>query len=68
MICHWLTVLACDCPKLIAPAMNIKCGTISITEDNIKKAREYGFEIIEPDKADLHAVHVATDDCEPEEI
>ena len=43
------TVLACDCPKLIAPAMNTKMWNNPITEDNIKKAREYGFEIIEPD-------------------
>lgn len=47
------TVLACDCPKLIAPAMNTKMWNNPITEDNIKKAREYGFEIIEPDSGRL---------------
>ena len=39
--------------KLIAPAMNTKMWNNPITEDNIKKAREYGFEIIEPDSGRL---------------
>ena len=33
------TVLACDCPKLIAPAMNTKMWNNPITEDNIKKQK-----------------------------
>ena len=63
------TVLACDCPKLIAPAMNTKMWNNPITEDNIKKAREYGFEIIEPDSGRLACgTHGNGRLREPEEI
>ena len=42
------TVLACKCPKLIAPAMNTNMYENSITQDNLKLLRHYGFRIIEP--------------------
>ena len=42
------TVLACRCPKLIAPAMNTNMYENPITQDNIEKLRHYGFEVIEP--------------------
>lgn len=42
------TFLACDCPKLIAPAMNTKMYENPITQDNLKKLKHYGIEIIEP--------------------
>lgn len=42
------TFLACDCPKLIAPAMNTKMYENPITQDNINKLKKYGVEIIEP--------------------
>ena len=42
------TVLACNCPKIVAPAMNTKMYENPITTDNIEKLRHYGFEVIEP--------------------
>ena len=42
------TVLACKCPKLIAPAMNTNMYENPITQDNLKLLSKYGWEIIEP--------------------
>ncbi len=42
------TVLACTCPKIIAPAMNTAMYENPITQDNIKILTKYGFEVIEP--------------------
>ena len=42
------TVLACDCPKAAAPAMNTKMLENPVTQDNLKKLRGYGWEIVEP--------------------
>ena len=43
------TVMACTCKKLIAPAMNTRMYENPILQDNLKKLREYGMEILEPD-------------------
>jgi phosphopantothenoylcysteine decarboxylase/phosphopantothenate--cysteine ligase len=42
------TVLACTCPKLIAPAMNTAMYENPITQDNLKLLEHYGYEVIEP--------------------
>ena len=42
------TVLACNCPKLAAPAMNTKMYENPVTQDNLDILRKYGWEIIEP--------------------
>ena len=42
------TVLACRCPKAIAPAMNTAMYENPVTQDNISKLIHYGWEIIEP--------------------
>ncbi len=42
------TLLACRCPKLIAPAMNTRMYENPITQDNMTILRKYGFRIIEP--------------------
>ena len=42
------TVLACDCPKIIAPAMNTAMYDNPATQDNLDILRDYGFEVIEP--------------------
>lgn len=47
------TVLAADCPKLIAPSMNTAMLENPITRDNIHILRHYGFEVIEPDSGRL---------------
>ncbi len=41
------TFLACDCPKLICPAMNTRMLNNPITQDNIKKCQNYGMKILE---------------------
>ena len=42
------TVLACRCPKLIAPAMNTNMYENPVTQDNLATLRRYGWEVIEP--------------------
>lgn len=42
------TILACDCPKIAVPAMNTKMYENLVTQDNIKKLRNYGWDVIEP--------------------
>ncbi len=42
------TVMACQCAKIIAPAMNHNMFHNPIVQDNIKRLKDYGYEIIEP--------------------
>ena len=42
------TVLACKCPKLIAPAMNTNMFENPVTQDNLGILRRYGWEVIQP--------------------
>ena len=42
------TVLACKCPKLIAPAMNTNMYENPVTQDNLELLRKYGWEVISP--------------------
>ncbi len=42
------TILACGCPKLIAPAMNTRMYQNPVTQDNLDTLRRYGWEVIEP--------------------
>ena len=42
------TILACRCPKLIAPAMNTNMYENPVTQDNLAKLRHYGWDVIEP--------------------
>ena len=42
------TVLACRCPKLIAPAMNTNMYENPVTQDNLEILRKYGWNVIEP--------------------
>ncbi len=41
-------ILACDCKKLIAPAMNTRMYDNPVTQDNLETLRKYGWEVIEP--------------------
>lgn len=43
------TVMACSCKKIIAPAMNTHMYENPIVQDNIKKLKNYGYEVITPD-------------------
>ena len=42
------TVLACRCPKLIAPAMNTNMFENPVTQDNLDTLTRYGWEVIAP--------------------
>ena len=63
------TMLACDCPKIIAPAMNTRMYENPVTQDNIRKLEEYGMTIAYPASG-----HLACGDTgkgkmrEPEEL
>lgn len=47
------TILACDCQKIAAPAMNTRMYENPVTQDNLAMLRKYGWEIIEPDSGHL---------------
>ena len=42
------TILTCDCPKLIAPAMNTRMYQNPVTQDNLAALRRYGWQVVEP--------------------
>ena len=42
------TVLACNCKKIVSPAMNTQMYNNPITQDNMQILRNYGFEVITP--------------------
>lgn len=42
------TVLACRCPKLIAPAMNTNMYENPVTQNNLDLLRKFGWDVIEP--------------------
>ena len=42
------TVLACTCPKVIAPAMNTNMYLNPVTQDDLDTLRRYGWEVISP--------------------
>ena len=47
------TVLACDCIKMAAPAMNTRMYENPVTQDNLAALRRYGWKLIEPDSGHL---------------
>ena len=63
------TVLACKCPKLIAPAMNTNMYENPVTQDNLDILRKYGWEVMEPASGRLACGVVGKGKMpEPEEI
>lgn len=42
------TVLACRCPKIVAPAMNTGMYENPVTQDNLEILRKYGWTVVEP--------------------
>lgn len=42
------TLLACECPKIIVPAMNTRMYRNPIVQDNMKLLESYGMEVITP--------------------
>ena len=63
------TVLACKCPKLIAPAMNTNMYENPVTQDNLDLLRHYGWDVIEPASGRLACGAVGKGKLpEPEEL
>lgn len=63
------TILACDCPKLAAPAMNTRMYQNPVTQDNLETLRRYGWQIIEPASGKLACGAVGTGRMpEPEDL
>ena len=42
------TVMACRCQKILAPAMNTAMYENPVVQDNIRKLKSYGYEVITP--------------------
>lgn len=63
------TVLACKCPKLIAPAMNTNMYENPITQDNLETLCRYGWTVIQPASGRLACGAVGAGKMpEPEEL
>lgn len=63
------TVLACRCPKIIAPAMNTNMYENPVTQDNLELLRHYGWEVVEPASGRLACGAVGKGKMpEPEEL
>ena len=63
------TVLACRCPKLIAPAMNTNMYENPVTQDNLDTLRRYGWDVISPASGRLACGAVGPGKLpEPEEL
>ncbi len=63
------TVLACRCPKLIAPAMNTNMYENPVTQDNLDILRRYGWDVIAPASGRLACGAVGPGKLpEPEEL
>lgn len=63
------SVLACTCPKLIAPAMNTNMYENPVTQDNLNILRRYGWHVIEPASGRLACGAVGKGKMpEPEEL
>jgi len=43
------TIMACPCPKIIAPAMNTNMYENAIVQENLEKLRRFGYVVAEPD-------------------
>lgn len=63
------TVLACDCPKIIAPAMNTRMYQNPVTQDNLRTLDGYGMMIASPASGRLACGDVGAGKMrEPEEL
>ncbi len=63
------TVLACDCPKIIAPAMNTRMYENPATMENMDTLKRYGMTVIEPASGRLACGDVGAGKMpEPEEL
>ena len=57
------TVMACNKPVIISPAMNTKMYNNPILQDNLDKLRRFGYEIVEPAMDIWHVEQVVQERC-----
>ena len=62
------TILACQCKKIVAPAMNTNMYHNEIVQDNLKKLQNYGFEIINPESGMLACRDIGDGKLPKEEV
>lgn len=62
------TVMACPCPKIIAPAMNTNMFENSIVQENMDKLKRHGYTIIQPDVGLLACKDVGAGKLPSEEL
>lgn len=62
------TILACECPKIVAPAMNTHMYHNPIVQDNIKTLKHYGMEVIQPDNGYLACGDIGEGKMPSEEV
>ncbi len=63
------TLLACRCPKMIAPAMNTNMYENPVTQENLEHLKRLGISVIEPEEGELACGDVGKGRmAEPEEI
>ena len=48
-----VTLLACDKPVLLAPAMNDRMWANEIVQDNIARLKNFGYRFVEPEEGHL---------------
>lgn len=62
------TIMACEAPKIVAPAMNTHMFQNPIVQDNLKKLKHYGYEIITPAAGRLACGDVGAGKLPSEEV
>lgn len=62
------TALACECPKIVAPAMNTHMFRNPILQDNLKTLEHYGMQVISPDSGYLACGDIGEGKMPSEEV
>ncbi|MBP7767538.1 MAG: bifunctional phosphopantothenoylcysteine decarboxylase/phosphopantothenate--cysteine ligase CoaBC [Prevotella sp.] len=62
------TFMACQCPILVAPAMNTRMWTNALLQDNVARLKHYGVEVIEPDAGRLACGDIGSGKLPAEEL
>ena len=62
------TIMACEAPKIIAPAMNTHMFQNAIVQDNLSKLEHYGYEVIAPAAGRLACGDVGAGKLPSEEV
>jgi len=62
------TLLACKCQKIVSPAMNTNMYENPVVQDNIRRLRDFGIKVIEPDTGLLACKDTGTGKMPSEEV